>query len=594
MEFPIELYSTAREMPPRIPQPSHRHGAPSGPWPFLDLDSEIDPVQLAHPQSPSATQLQEADWSKYPQSLYPNWTPAQQEKSGIAKIIQHVPRETCTIHHVNVLKTGVFTSDEDDVVTDETQDEYWKKLQDDLPDEIRLRALFVDKLSGPVLQMLGTRYNVEPFFFSSSLKWIPARYQEAVGEGDHITLTLTFIRTMQNPTTVPPSPRSSYNPSIRTLHSVDQVIDTQAPLILSSSDHLLLPDIIAIHMIRSPKRSTIISYHPPHVHRTTTASMLRTRLLAAGQSVYWNKIFASTIGTDPTFVLLALLWYPLYAFDESLQALYDHICWLEFRVMSTTDMTLTQQLHVVRAHLLHYASLLEDFRKTVVFVAQTPNPVLEHPSDARPPETIAFVTELMRKESTNLLNEISRLEQSRSMQDNRLKNVMNLAFSSVNLEDSRRMRELTEATVRDSAAMKQIAYLTMFFLPASFAASIFGMNVKEINPGTNGTIPYYLALALPLTAVTIWIIMTFRYRRRNLDNPNHDDDHTYNPRWSRFSWPLVALRNLRRKEKGTSRNSKAATFSLNSRPVTAFELNSRPNSPPMSRTTSKALEARNM
>ncbi|KAJ7474476.1 hypothetical protein B0H11DRAFT_1810863 [Mycena galericulata] len=542
-------------MPPLIPQPSHRHGAPSGPWPFLDLDSEIDPVQLAHPQSPAVTPLQEADWSKYPQSLYPNWTPAQQEKSGIAQIIQH-GRESSTIHHVNVLKTGVFTSDEDDVVTDETQDEYWKKLQDDLPDEIRLRALFVDKLSGPVLQMLGTRYNVEPFFFSSSLKWIPARYQEAVGEGDHITLTLTFIRCMQKPTTVPPSPRSSHDSSIRTLRSTDQKIDTQAPLSLSSSDHILLPDIIAIHMVRSPRRSTIISYHPPHVHRTTAAGVLRTRLLAAGQSVYWNKIFTSTIGTDPTFVLLALLWYPLYAFDESLQALYDHICSLESQVMSTTDMTpLTQQLHVVRAHLLHYASLLEDFRKTVVFVAQTPNPVLEHPSDARSPETTAFVTELMRKESANLLNEILRLEQSRSMQDNRLKNVMNLAFSSVNLEDSRRMRELTEATVRDnSATMKQIAYLTMFFLPASFAASVFGMNVKEISPDTHATIPDYLALTLPLTALTVWIIMTFQYRRGNSANPVHDDDHTYNPRWSRFSWPLVALRNwrLRLKGKGTS------------------------------------------
>lgn len=43
-------------------------------------------------------------------------------------------------------------------------------------------------------------------------------------------------------------------------------------------------------------------------------------------------------------------------------------------------------------------------------------------------------------------------------------------FSSVNIEDSKQMKGLTQATVRDSAAMKQIAYLTMVFLPASFAA----------------------------------------------------------------------------------------------------------------------------
>ncbi|KAJ6617559.1 hypothetical protein B0H10DRAFT_2434374 [Mycena sp. CBHHK59/15] len=581
MSFPIEFYTfapkNAREMPPRIPQPSHRHGAPSGPWPFLDLDSEIDPEQLANPRPKPTTSLQKLDWTQYPQSLFPNWTPAQQKKSGISEVVDRASRELCTIHHVNVWDNATFTADQDDVVSEEDKTDYWNKLQEASPDGVRLRALFVDNLSGPVLQMLGTRYNVEPFFFSSSLNWIPSRYQDAVieGDSDHITLTLTFIRSMQNPTTVPPSPTTSYSSTIPSLQSVDQVIDTQAPLGLSSSNHILLPDILAIHMVRSPKRNTIISYHPPLMHRTTTAEKLRTRLLAAGQSVYWNKIFTSTISSDPTFVLLALLWYPLYAFDESLEALYVHICWLESRVMATTDMTLTRQLHVVRAHLLHYASLLEDFRKSVVFVAQTPNPALDHASDKLSEETKAFATELMRKESKNLLNEIARLEQNRSMQDNRLKNVMNLAFSSVNLEDSRRMQKLTEAAVRDSAAMKQISYLTMFFLPASFAAAVFGMNVKEITPGTNGTLPHYIAFALPMTAVTIWIIMAFQYRKKDPNGLIADEEKSI---WTKFSWPLTSLRrNLRRGE-----TIKSATMS---RPNSMARA-SRPNST----RTSKALD----
>jgi hypothetical protein len=40
----------------------------------------------------------------------------------------------------------------------------------------------------------------------------------------------------------------------------------------------------------------------------------------------------------------------------------------------------------------------------------------------------------------------------------RLKNAMDLAFASVNIEDSRLTRTLTEATVRDSAAMKQVPF----------------------------------------------------------------------------------------------------------------------------------------
>ncbi|KAJ7248211.1 hypothetical protein B0H12DRAFT_1123639 [Mycena haematopus] len=534
MAFPVELYTTAnaRTMPPRIPQPSHRHGAPCGPWPFLDLDSEIDLELLANPRPPTTEQQH---WSKYPQSLYPNWTPAQQRKSGITKIVERV-RERCTIHHVHVRETGVFSLEEDHVVEADNPDSYWKKLHQEVPADVRIRALFVDNLSGPVLQMLGTKFNVEPFFFSSSFNWIPARYQEAVGQGDHITFTLTFIRCMQDPTTVPPSPTSSYAPSIPTLNSADQVIDTQAPLLLSSTNQILLPDILAIHMVRSPGLSTIISYHPPHTHRTTTAHTLRMRLLAAGHSVYWKNIFTSTISSDPTFILLALLWYPLYAFDESLDALYSHICWLEGRVITTTDMTLTQQLHVVRAHLLHYASLLEDFRRSVVFCAQTPNPMLEHASDTQSEETIASVKKRMKSESENLLNEIERLEQNRKMQEKRLKNVMDLAFSMVNLEDSKTMQKLTEAAVRDSAAMKQISYLTMVFLPASFATAIFGMNVDILAEGTHGTLPHYFAFALPMTAVTVWVIMAFQYRKKDPSHLIPDENHV--SFWSKLSWPL--------------------------------------------------------
>ena len=45
------------------------------------------------------------------------------------------------------------------------------------PPDVRIRTLFVDSLTGPVLQMLGSRYNIEPFFFSSAIGWIPSRFQ---------------------------------------------------------------------------------------------------------------------------------------------------------------------------------------------------------------------------------------------------------------------------------------------------------------------------------------------------------------------------------------------------------------------------------
>ena len=42
-------------------------------------------------------------------------------------------------------------------------------------------------------------------------------------------------------------------------------------------------------------------------------------------------------------------------------------------------------------------------------------------------------------------------------------------YATVNIDDSNEMKELTKATVKDSAAMKLIAILTLIYLPPTFA-----------------------------------------------------------------------------------------------------------------------------
>lgn len=79
-------------------------------------------------------------------------------------------------------------------------------------------------------------------------------------------------------------------------------------------------------MVRRKGGSTIISYHPPREWKSTSALYLRTRTGHAGASVYWRSLFARS--EDPTLVLLCMLWYALYAWDEALENLYMHICWL--------------------------------------------------------------------------------------------------------------------------------------------------------------------------------------------------------------------------------------------------------------------------
>jgi hypothetical protein len=145
--------------------------------------------------------------------------------------------------------------------------------------------------------------------------------------------------------------------------------------------------------------------------------------------------------------------------------------------------------------------------------------------------------ETMQRECKNLLDQIERMELACGMLGKRLQNVMNLVFSTVNIEDSKHMRYLTEATVRDSAAMKQISYLTMIFLPASFVASAFGMNVKELSADTSGTIAHYVETAIPLTLVTIWIIVALRGK-----HPTDGEDEEPMSVWGRLWWPARMMR----------------------------------------------------
>jgi len=66
---------------------------------------------------------------------------------------------------------------------------------------------------------------------------------------------------------------------------------------------------------------------------------------------------------------------------------------------------------------------------------------------------------------------------------------------------------------------------------------VFGMNVREINPGTNGTLPDYAATIIPLTAATIWIVVAIQVKYQS-ENP---DEVTV---WSRLTWPLTFARYL--------------------------------------------------
>lgn len=64
---------------------------------------------------------------------------------------------------------------------------------------------------------------------------------------------------------------------------VNQMIDTHAPLELGLNGHLLVQDLMSVHLIRRKTGSVIISFHPSLDKPTTTAPYLFDRIRFAGK-----------------------------------------------------------------------------------------------------------------------------------------------------------------------------------------------------------------------------------------------------------------------------------------------------------------------
>ena len=84
----------------------------------------------------------------------------------------------------------------------------------------------------------------------------------------------------------------------------------------------------------------------------------------------------------------------------------------------------TRELHKLQAHLLYYQQLLRDFRKSVEFVRDTPNPAMHDDSITKLERESS--QKLLTQESENLLGEIERLDRQRKIQSDRLQNAMAL------------------------------------------------------------------------------------------------------------------------------------------------------------------------
>lgn len=198
MDSPEELLYERRPLAraEHIPVALHRFAAPSGPWPWSSGPSSttsIPSLSTARKITPNG-QLPSMleDWLGYPQSYFPNWTAEVTSRSGIQVLLNREPSKETAVFTLDVLHTGNFVMRpslrESEVLN------IWNELSSPVRsggrcsarlisnsqrrDGITVRCIFVGDLCGSLLQMLGARYGIEPFVFSSAINGIPSRYQE--------------------------------------------------------------------------------------------------------------------------------------------------------------------------------------------------------------------------------------------------------------------------------------------------------------------------------------------------------------------------------------------------------------------------------
>ena len=107
-----------RDWPLRVPAPSHRHAAPSGPWPWQDLDDIIRATNSTEDSDPQPNDGSGSpQWTDYPECLFPNWKADQVQRSQMKTILDK--SKESVIYHVDVAADGQFSNQGDHLVQNE-------------------------------------------------------------------------------------------------------------------------------------------------------------------------------------------------------------------------------------------------------------------------------------------------------------------------------------------------------------------------------------------------------------------------------------------------------------------------------------------
>lgn len=98
---------------------------------------------------------------------------------------------------------------------------------------------------------------------------------------------------------------------------------------------------------------------------------------------------------------------------------------------------------------------------------------------------------------------------------------------------------MTSSKLQISSNMSHITMLTNYraltvlatvYIPLSFVAGVFGMNVKELNSGIDVDILLYFAISIPVTIASMVLVWKWEWLTRTVKNFSIRPNNNYSPR----------------------------------------------------------------
>ncbi|KAJ7846398.1 hypothetical protein B0H14DRAFT_2772676 [Mycena olivaceomarginata] len=456
------LYSNLRP-------PLFRHRRAPGPWSWNDFKSGPPAKQKQHPGQKEQVDIEAQ--RTFRKHLCAGWTPDRAPSADAA--LGTLPKAG-SVYQINARTTGEF--------------DIYKKM-DSLKSSPENQPhplgtyLFVD-LSEPLLLQLGSKYDMDPDFFRACFDRSASQSaSHPLRDSDHMRITLPFLFSSKDGPGTGPLEKLTFS-------------------------------ILGIYLVRSTKDTTIVVWYPA-MQGSLDIPLDQTYnwMAQMGIEAEWAKTNRET--KDSTFLIFPILWWVVYAWCDAIADVYSYLDSLEEEVLKSPTLELTKRIHTIRSALLNYKSLLEDFRKTVRFIhshlkpmageevaPSTYNNICTHPqfnshvqqgtSDGRH-WTAGYATtdQRFQRYYMEIDAEIFRLANGLDRRNQKMQDVMNMVSSHV--------------TISDSASMKQIAWITMAYIPPTFVAGVFGMNVTGIGIGVT-TLVEYVWIAIIFTFSTRWLV----------------------------------------------------------------------------------------